>query len=156
MIEEKDMKDKYIESLLWRLDELTLEISTKQKEVKDLFSLIKNKQEQANHLITLLAAEGHILDEPDLSILGQAAIPDLVYEYLDSQEKQNSIHYKKLAHEIISKGTIIPGQNPSANLLSQINRDDRFVRTAPGTYGLKKWGMQPYSIRKKPKRKRKT
>ncbi|NMC58668.1 MAG: hypothetical protein GYA51_04670, partial [Candidatus Methanofastidiosa archaeon] len=59
---------------------------------------------------------------------------------------------------ISSKGILIPGKNPAANLLTQISRDNRFARVSPGTYGLKEWGIQPTLKNKKiiKKRSRKT
>ena len=154
MTDTGDMKEQYIESLRWMLEEIKSEILEYQNEVQTLFSKIEIKQEQADHLMKLLTAENHSFSDPDSSILGNISVPDIAYELLNSQGNPTPLHYKKLTHEVLSKGIMIPGKDPAANLLSQINRDNRFVRTAPGTYGLKDWGLSP-NISKRQRSRRK-
>ncbi len=150
-------KQEYIENLGWRLDDLKREIIKTQKRIQVLFREVELKQEQAQHLMMLLKLDGIDINDPELASLTDVAISDVVYDLLDNGEKQSPIHYNEITKIIMSKGILIPGKNPSSNLLSHINRDDRFARTAPGTYGLKKWGLKETSPRKrKINRKRKT
>jgi hypothetical protein len=76
----------------------------------------------------------------------------LAYELLSKLESKESQHYRELYKIFVSKGIPISGKDPAANLLTHISRDDRFVRVAPGTYGLKEWGVEP--AKKKTSRKK--
>ncbi len=130
-------KDDYITSLQWRLENIKNEISELQKNIQDMFDEVRLRQEQAQHIVMLLKAEGSDVADPDLASLTNVAVAEIAYEYLSSSDNKLPMHYSDLSQAIMSKGVLIPGKNPSANLLSHISRDDRFVRTAPGTYGLR-------------------
>jgi hypothetical protein len=147
-------KDEYINSLTWRLDELKTEIVDLQKTIQKMFSEVELKQEQASHLVMLLKAEGISIQDPELASLTNIAIADVAYDFMTNQNKKTPMHYDDIAKAIMAKGILIPGKNPASNLLSHINRDERFVRTAPGTYGLKEWGVQEMPQRKRKPRKR--
>lgn len=149
-------KEEYIRSLQWRLDNIKDEITTLQNRIQELFREVENKQQQAQNIIMLLASEGSNVDDPELMSLTNIAIADLAYDYLSSQGNKKSIHYNELTQILMSKGVLIPGKNPAANLLAHISRDGRFVRTGPGTYGLKEWGLSEMTLsRKKKSRRRK-
>lgn len=149
-------KEEYIRGLQWRLDNIKNEVTTLQNKIQELFREVENKQQQAQNIIMLLASEGSNVDDPELMSLTNVAIADLAYDYLSTRENKKSIHYNDLTQFLMSKGVLIPGKNPSANLLSHISRDARFVRTGPGTYGLKEWGLSELPpSRKKKSRKRK-
>jgi hypothetical protein len=149
-------KDEYISNLSWRLGELKAEIVDLQKTIQSMFKEVEQKQEQAQYLLKLLKAEGIDIQDPELASLTDTAIADIAYDYLKNENTKTPLHYNDLAKAIMEKGILIPGKIPSSNLLSHINRDDRFVRTAPGTYGLKEWGVteMPQRRRKPKKRKR--
>lgn len=149
-------KEEYIRGLRWRLDSIKNEITTLQNKIQELFKEVDSKQHQAQNIIMLLASEGSNVDDPELVSLTNIAIAELTYDYLSSQGNKKSIHYNELTQNLMSKGVLIPGKNPAANLLSHISRDERFVRTGPGTYGLKEWGLSEMpSSRKKKSRRRK-
>ena len=149
-------KEEYIRGLQWRLDSIKKEIATLQNKIQELFREVENKQQQAQNIIMLLASEGSNVDDPELVSLTNVAIADLAYDYLSSQGNNKSIHYNDLTKNLMSKEVLIPGKIPAANLLSHISRDERFVRTAPGTYGLKEWGLSemPPSRKKKSRRRK--
>lgn len=137
------MSETFENVLLDKLNELKIEISSLQERIQELFKEIGVKQEQAQHIIFLLAAEGYNLENEDLVALGTIQIADIAFEFLDKTIEKNPLHYKEIANSLFEKGIFIPGKDPYANLLSHISRDHRFVRVAPGTYGLEKWGLKP-------------
>ncbi len=147
-------KEEYIASLKWRLENIKEEILVLQRHIQELFKDVEQKQEQAQHLKTLLNSEGVGLNDPELASLTNIAIEDVAYKFLLSSDDNKAVHYKDLANEIMAKGILITGKNPASNLLSHINRDERFVRTAPGTYGLKEWGLKPMPTRKRKSKKK--
>lgn len=148
-------KDEYIKNLTWRLNELKTEIVDLKKRIQNMFKEVELKQEQAQHLIMLLNAENVDIQDPELASLTDTAIADVVYDFMSRESKRTPMHYDDITRAIMAKGILIPGKNPASNLLSHINRDERFVRTAPGTYGLKEWGVQEMPRRKRKLRKRK-
>ena len=147
-------KDEYIEGLKWRLDEIKIEILDLQKAIKKLFNEVEIRQEQVQHIVLLLKTEGIDIDDPELASLTDTAITDNVYDFLIKENKKIPLHYNDLTKAIMAKGILIPGKNPASNLLSHINRDDRFIRTAPGTYGLKEWGIQEMTQKKRKSKKK--
>jgi len=148
-------KQEYIRNLNWRLQELKISILEIQKKIQDLFNEVELKQDQAKFLIMLLKAEGVDIQDPDLASLTNISISDIVFDLLDKDDSKSPMHYIELTKSILSKGILIPGKNPSSNLLAHINRDERFVRTASGTYGLRKWGLKEITVRKHKSTKRK-
>ena len=149
------MDNEFIEALTNRLSILKNEISALQDEIQGLFISVEKKQKQAQHILLLLSAEGHTVEDQDLRSLGQIQISQIVFEQMNSDSKKTPIHYRDLTNEIQSKGILLPGKDPAANLLSHISRDERFVRVAPGTYGLNSWGLEPYKPRKRRRKKSK-
>ena len=144
----------YIEMLEGKLQEVTSEINELQEKVRGLYADISIRQEQAQSSLQLLQFEGHKVEGVDTEDVGQLNLSDLVFVYLEDLGKEKPVHYRELANELLSRGTVITGKDPAANLLSHINRDERFVRTAPGTYGLEKWGLEPMKTRRRSKRKK--
>ena len=141
MINENISKEKYVESLKWRLQILMDEIADLQRDLQEKYQAISDKQEQSRKLLSLLSFEKIELDNIDFKLVGEISISDIAYDYLDKDELCEPVHYIELTNKLLSKGNYIPGKNPSANLLSQINKDNRFVRVSSGTYGLKKWNL---------------
>jgi hypothetical protein len=145
----------YVSALTQRLEEVKAEIEDLQSHVQGLFASIEDKQRQAHHIMELLQVEGQEIEQQDLKKLGDVQVSDIAFEILEASDKRDPIHYRELAKKILSSGTRIPGKDPAANLLSHINRDDRFVRVAPGTYALENWGFEAMpKPRRKPKRRK--
>jgi hypothetical protein len=148
-------RNEYVDSLKWRLQDVKTEILDLQKRIQDLFKSVEIKQEQAKYLVILLNAEGVDIVDPELASFADISISETAHDFLSSQVTKSAMHYEDIANSIMAQGVLIPGKNPASNLLAHINRDDRFVRTAPGTYGLREWGIKEMPSRKrKPTRKR--
>lgn len=134
-------KNTYIDSLGWKLKKLLDEIAQLQKNQQEVYKQIVDKQDQSKKILSLLSLENIDLDNIDYGLIGNISISDLVFEYLDSSNEVKSFHYKDITNKLIAKGNFIPGKDPSANLLSQINKDERFIRVSSGMYALKKWDL---------------
>ena len=147
-------REHYLETLKLRLSQLKEEIIDGQNEIQKRFKKIETKQKQIKNITQLLAAEGMQLDDPELASITDAPIADLAYEFLKGDKTHKPYHYSDIAKKLMSQGVLIPGKNPSANLLTHISRDGRFTRTASGTYGLKEDGHLP-ATKTKRRRKRK-
>jgi len=65
------------------------------------------------------------------------ALPDAARGVL--LELGQPVYYQDLYEAMRERGIMVPGKNPVANLVSQMGRDDRFVRVGRGTYGLLEW-----------------
>ena len=145
----------YIEILRLRLDAIRQELDDLHKQASSIMQDMDAKQQIAQHLSELLAAEGYHVDHEELESLGQTRPVDLAFEYFDQQDGHSPIHYKQLASTLISKGALIAGKDPAANLLTQISRDGRFVRVGPGKYALAKWKVKPRVSPRSRRKKRK-
>ncbi len=144
-------KDEYIQGLHWRLNALKEEIAELQARVQEIGKTIEVRRGQAQRIMDLLSAEGKDIKDPEVLALNPVAVDDVAYDYIKTRGAKEPIHYHDLAEALMTKGIQIPGQNPAANLLSHISRDDRFVRTAPGTYGLAEWGLSEMKLRRRRK-----
>jgi len=145
----------YIEILRSRLNTIREELNALHKQASSIMREMDAKQQVAQHLSGLLAAEGYQIDDEEIGGLSQTRPVDLAFEYLDLQDGHSPIHYKELATMLISKGALIAGKDPPANLLSQISRDSRFVRVGPGKYALAKWKVKPLVSPRSRRKKRK-
>lgn len=146
-------KDPYIDALLAKLDVLRNEIVGEKQKVKALLEKIQQKEEQAEHILKLLDVEDVSLDADNLKEVTPMSVPDMAYEILYNQSNQEPVHYQKLANSIMAGGKLIPGKDPAANLIAHLGRDDRFVRTGRGMYGLLEWGLEPAKKARVQKRK---
>ena len=146
--------DEYIPVLKNKLKVLEREISTLRNKVSDLFKNITAKQEQMHHILELLAIEGYDPTTKEKIDAGDVHITDIAFNILNNDSSNDPLHYRDLANLIQSKGFYIPGKDPAANLLSQINRDDRFIRVSSGTYGLTKWRIKPIKSKSVNRRKK--
>ena len=64
------------------------------------------------------------------------------------------LHISKIRETLIAQGVPIPGRGDDANIIVRLRRsEDRFTRTARGTYGLAEWGI-PALASKTRKRRR--
>lgn len=142
MNENEVSQNDYVSSLEWKLKEILSELENLQKELQRIYSEISDKQEQSKKILSLLANEKIDLETIDSRLIGDVPISDLAYDYLDSRVDMIPVHYIDLTNLLISRGKYIPGKNPSANLLTHINKDNRFVRVSSGTYALKKWNLE--------------
>jgi len=136
-------REKYLETLKWRLSQLKEEIVEHQNKIQEIFRQVEIEQEQIKSITQLLATEGMLIDDPDLAAMTDAPIADLAFKFLQNDPDHKPAHYSKITKNIMAQGILIPGKNPAANLLTHISRDDRFVRTSSGTYGLKEHGHRP-------------
>jgi hypothetical protein len=66
------------------------------------------------------------------------------------------LHISKIREALVARGAPIPGRGDDANIIVRLRRsDDRFTRTARGTYGLSEWGIPPLASKtRKSRRKR--
>jgi hypothetical protein len=146
----------YITALRERLDSLRDGIERRKKRVRTLLEEIASQEEQVGHILQLLTAEGVSPDSVEVQGLQPLSVADMAYEVLSRREDQEPAHYRQLAGEIMSEGKLIPGKNPAANLIAHLGRDDRFVRTGRGIYGLAEWGLKAAPSRKRRRSRRKT
>jgi hypothetical protein len=130
------LREKRLE-VLGELDEL-------RRQSAELALRISAKEGQLRNLDDLLAAEGmseleggHAVTNAPISRPSQRFL-DLAYEILQSAAEP--LHYRDLARRLTADSVYIPGQDPAANLLTQMSRDERFGRAAKrGMYGLREW-----------------
>jgi hypothetical protein len=146
-------KQEYINALIWRLEEIQAEIDEFRSQVQGLLLGIDEKEQQAEYILKLLDAENVELDG-DLASVGPVPVSDMAYEVM-SQLPPEPMHYRELASKIMAAGKYIPGQDPAANLISHLSRDERFVRTDRGTYALREWGFEEARPAKRSKKRRK-
>ena len=64
------------------------------------------------------------------------------------------LHISKIREALVAGGFPIPGRGDDANIIVRLRRsEDRFTRTARGTYGLAEWGI-PGLVSKSRRRRR--
>jgi hypothetical protein len=64
------------------------------------------------------------------------------------------LHISSIRESLMAKRIPIPGRGDDANIIVRLRRlDDRFTRTARGTYGLAEWGIPEAPSRKRKRRK---
>jgi len=145
-------EDSFVIELKKKLSLIQEEISLLQKSVKDTLDKIEEKQKAVEHIVKLLEIEGEGLNDSTINDFINKSISDFAYEHFSELEEKKPLHYRDLYNGLIAKGIPISGKDPAANLLTHVSRDNRFVRVAPGTYGLQEWGLEP--LKKKTTRKR--
>lgn len=146
--------NEYIEVLRSRYNTIRGELEVLNKQHASIMQQMVAKQEVAQHLSELLAAEGHQVDEVRVLGTNQSRPVDLAFEWFDHQDGHSPIHYKELASILMSQGAVIAGKDPAVNLLAQINRDNRFLRVGPGKYVLAKWKIRPRASSRSRRKKR--
>lgn len=145
--------EQYINSLRTKIEILQQETIEDKKRVQELLKAIGFREEQIEYIRKLLEAEGVALNGYQLNSALILSVSDMAYEVLSKQEEHKPIHYRDLAEMIMTEGKLIPGKDPAANLIAHLSRDERFVRTAPGTYALSEWGYKPLKKRRIRKKK---
>jgi len=141
-----------IKELKLKLEIVQEDIKKLQQLVKDSLDSIDEKQNIAENIIELLKFEGVDISNLSFNSMVSKSIPNIVYEKMTQLMEKKPLHYSDIYKLLVKNGIPVPGKNPEANLLTQISRDERFVRVSPGTYGLADWGLTPV---KKVVRKRK-
>lgn len=121
-------------------------LQTKRADVANDLERLREEVRRASDAIAVKEAQLRNLD--DLLALEGGGGPTLVVEerrtsgnFLDTayailEDSQEGIHYRDLVEQLERRGVHVPGQDPAANLIAHITRDQRFVRTARGTYGI--------------------
>lgn len=146
-------QEEYADALIWRLENLRDEIAERREQVQVLLEEINVREQQAQQIIDLLEADS-ISVNGSLGGLGSMSVADMAYEVLSNFQEPTPLHYRELAEAIMAAGKLIPGQDPAANLISHISRDERFMRVDRGTYALAKWGLQPAKKRRSTKKRK--
>ena len=113
-------------------DQVWREIEAMREDLDSLQARVAAKEAQLRHLDELLVIEnqgrhasisthtGSFLDKA-IAIVGDSA---------------HGVHYREILAALNTEGVHVPGKDPAANLIAHMSRDDRFVRTGRGTYGL--------------------
>jgi hypothetical protein len=143
------MSDFYIDALRGKLTVLKEAKNKNLSDIQNLLSEIEKIQKSVDNIIELLHIEGVQMDTQELKEFAQDSISELAYHFLNEASEQTPKHYMDIYKGILNSGKPLPGKNPSANLLTHMSRDDRFIRVSPGTYGLKEWGIQPQKNQRK-------
>jgi len=99
-------------------------------EAQQHFAMAKSKLDRLNAFLD-------VIDEPQC--VEKIPIADTAAAILDRLKMP--AHYKDLAAMFRHDGITLPGINPAANLLTNITRDDRFVRIKRGIYALAAWKL---------------
>lgn len=105
---------------------------------RELGDRIGMKEAQLRNLDELLALEGEPASTKFSSELPRptsAGFLDAAADLL--RDRDAGTHYQEVLKLLTSSGVNVPGRDPAANLIAHMGRDDRFVRTGRGTYGLR-------------------
>jgi hypothetical protein len=95
--------------------------------------------------------------EPLLPATGSArnsppGLEDAVEEIL--RAAGTPLHIANIRETLTAKGVPIPGRGDDANIIVRLRRfEDRFTRTARGTYGLAEWGIPELKSKARKKRR---
>jgi len=147
-------RDGYVDALTQRLDELREEIESDRQQSRELLEEIHAKEQLVEHILNLLVAEGIALGNISSDDGAPKSVSDVAFEVLSRLPEPKPVYYRDLVDLIMAEGKHIPGKNPGANLISHLTRDERFIRTGRGTYGLAEWGLEPAQQAKPLRRKR--
>jgi hypothetical protein len=65
------------------------------------------------------------------------------------------LHISSIRSALLTRCVPIPGRGDEANIILRLRRvEDRFTRTARGTYGLAEWGIP--ALKRKTRKRRRT
>lgn len=128
----------YLKALQVKRDEVWTELDTLRAEWRQVEERISVKEVQLRNLDELLALEG-VTGSRGAAENGVRSAPA---SFLDAAaeivgESPAGVHYQELLATLNSRGINVPGRDPGANLIAHLTRDERFVRTGRGTYGLR-------------------
>jgi len=127
----------YLKALQTKRNGVWTELDALRAEWRQIEEQISVKEAQLRNLDELLALEG----VPRLTGPGENGVRATPVSFLDAAaeivgESASGVHYQELLAALNSRGINVPGRDPGANLIAHITRDERFVRTGRGTYGL--------------------
>lgn len=145
-----------VAQLRLKLDQLKAEIQKTQREIEQKTLVVAEKQDQVEHVLKLLEAEGVVIDRTELDGIIPVSLSEIVSKVL--RENGQPMHYKKILEAVQESGRKIAGQNPSATIIALLHRrKDEFVRIDEGIWGLTEWGVAEKKAirRRKSKRGRK-
>lgn len=126
------MGDVFQKLLISRRDQLLHETGILRAELTQLNMQKRMKIAQIKLILFLLSAEGVEVDPEILPGITGKHFIDYALDILEAGGAP--LHYKKLTGLMEERGIYIPGNKPGANLLTHMNRDDRFVRVGRGRY----------------------
>lgn len=127
-----------LERLRQQMNRLAGDVSVKEAQLRNLDDLLAFEQGGAvPETVAARSSKGHFLDE--------------AYELV--RETEAGLYYKDLLERLTERGIVVPGQDPAANLIAHLTRDERFVRTARGTYGLRGTHREASATRRRRVRK---
>jgi hypothetical protein len=153
----------YEMALKTKRTEILASIETARQQASEIAALISLKEAQLKNIDDLLllesgSAPSQRATPPSAPDRKGSSFVDQAAEVL--RELGRPAHYRQLVELLADRKVYVPGKDPGANLISHITRDDRFVRTGRGLYGLAEWpsvsAARPKSKRKRNTRKRKT
>lgn len=130
----RELLDDYKGRMSKKIDDrnkLSLEISDFQKSIEKIEGLLKELYEgEAPEM-------PKVLDEVDISSL---SVSDGAYYIIKAEGKP--LNCAEIGRLLKAKGKVLKAKDRNLyNMVySILARDDRFIRTRPGTYGLTEWG----------------
>jgi hypothetical protein len=130
--------------LAQKRQEILVEIEESRKEAAEISVRIAMKEAQLKNIDDLLAIEGGRMTPISNRQLeeggGDGRARSLVDEAAGALAAAGKpTHYRQLVSLLADRNVYVPGKDPGANLIAHISRDDRFVRTGRGIYGLAEW-----------------
>jgi hypothetical protein len=139
------------ERLTGQVEELRAEISFKQEmlaQVEERLALVTKLLEVESRAHGLLSSSSHDgSPSPLASAKGQSALLDT--HALEDQVEEvlraagEPMHISAIRDALLARAVPIPGRGDDANIIVRLRRlQDRFTRTARGTYGLTEWGLR--------------
>jgi len=140
-------------ALQTKLTQLKAEIKLAQMEIEDKQLIVQNKQEQIEHVIRLLDAEGVHIDRTELDGTVPVSLAEVLVKVMHDQGAR-PLHYKTLTKLAEQAGYKIAGQNPQATVIALLHRKkDQFARLDQGMWGLVEWNL-PSSVSRPQKRRK--
>ena len=128
-----------LETLLEWKGQIEKELTEQKKKYAELGDELSTKENQLRNILSLLEIEGWTNHEQSTLVTPSPMLIENASAIMNEIGKP--IYYRELAMKMKDKGIAIPGTDPAANLLAHVNRDERFDRTARGTYALKEWNL---------------
>ncbi len=129
------------------------ELRARAAEIAALVNLREGQLKNLDELLGMEAGGGPHAASPDVQAAQARTLrlSDQAYEVL--RDKGEPLHYRELARLMTTHGVYIPGQDPAANLIAHLSRDQRFARTeGRGVYGLLEWPSVKVSSRGRSRR----
>ena len=155
------------------VEELTAWYGTLVQQAEDLRDEISAREDELNHVEERLVLVTKLLEietrnESDPTV--QEKVEDVVVAQDDTKAGTNAVgveeaveevlraagepmHISAIRDALLNRRIRIPGRGDDANIIVRLRRrEDRFTRTARGTYALSEWGLS--TLPKKPQKRR--